>query len=392
MGELAVSHPKYLTVVYAEDVLTDPSEVATAAAEAAGLDYRCDRKSEQKSKLTIDNKTIHSHVRPAHSELHQHKVDMSIGESGAPEVWDSDEESREFFDHFVEFLCQLAIQLDAEYVALLQHAHWAEVIPSDVPLAENIDRLPQLAIYSESLLHDLGGIEAMWDRTPWRVGDLENGSTLIIWSAEPWCRSGWTDSYYRDLRAPQSEGESDGISEAGNSDQELRLSDPVATLSPGDYGVDACVAREDIAAEFRNEDLQMVRVYVDDDRNLRRMADDTFVRNVVTEAGDDEHAVIEGMLADIQPDADDEAVMISALLHGAVPPSFVRLASDGENVVSRVLELDIETNKIALLVSLGEAARHGEGLDTQTIESALGNLDDIDDPEVVDTYIRENLL
>ncbi|PSP84552.1 hypothetical protein BRC96_05390 [Halobacteriales archaeon QS_6_64_34] len=80
----------------------------------------------------------------------------------------------------------------------------------------------------------------------------------------------------------------------------------------------------------------------------------------------------------------------TALLHGAVPPSFVRLDKpDGENVVSRVLELNIETSKVGLLVSLGEAARHGEGLDTRTIESALDNLAD---PEVVDAYIRENLL
>lgn len=388
-----MSHPKYLTVVYAEDVLTDPSEVATAAAEAAGFDYRCNRKSEQKSKLTIDNKTIHIHVRPAHSELHQRKVDLSIGESGAPEVWDSDEQYQEFFDHFVEFLCQLAIQLDAEYVALLEHVHWAEVIPSDVPLAENIDRLPRLAIYSESLLHDLGGIEAMRDRPPWRVGDLKNGSTLVIWSDEPWCRSGWTDSSYRDLRTPQSEDRSDGASEPGNSDQELELSDPFAVLSPGDYGVDACIAREDIGEKFRNDELRSVRVYVDDDRNLRRVADDTFVRNVVTEAGDDEQAVIKGMLADIPPDADDKELMISALLHGAVPPSFVRLDdSDGENVISRVLGLDIETNKAEFLVSLGEAARHTEGLDTRTIESALDNLADLDDTEAVDQYIEQNLL
>ncbi|MBX0288649.1 hypothetical protein EGH22_20160 [Halomicroarcula sp. F28] len=172
----------------------------------------------------------------------------------------------------------------------------------------------------------------------------------------------------------------------------MDLSDPFAVFSPGDYGVDACVAREDIGEKFRNEDLRLVRVYVDDDRNLRRVADDTFVRNVVLEAGD-EDAIIEGMLADIPPAADDEDLMISALLHGAVPPSFVRLDEpDGENVVSRVLELDIETNKAELLVSLGEAARHDGGLDTQTIESALDNLAELDDTEAVDAYIRENLL
>ncbi|MFC6756244.1 MULTISPECIES: hypothetical protein [Haloarcula] len=45
-----------------------------------------------------------------------------------------------------------------------------------------------------------------------------------------------------------------------------------------------------------------------------------------------------------------------------------------------------------MLVSLGEAARHDEGLDTRAIESALDTLADLDDTEAVDAYIRENLL
>lgn len=96
-----------------------------------------------------------------------------------------------------------------------------------------------------------------------------------------------------------------------------------AALSSGECAVDACVPREDIAAELRNEDRTLVRVYVDEDRNLQRLPDDTFVRNVVLDGPDDE-AVIHAQLADSPPDATDDDLMLSALLHGAISPSFVR--------------------------------------------------------------------
>jgi hypothetical protein len=117
------------------------------------------------------------------------------------------------------------------------------------------------------------------------------------------------------------------------------------------------------------------------------------VRNVVTDARGDETAIIEGMLADIPVDADPDRLMVSALFHGAIPPAFVQCDDpDDATVVSRVLGLNIETDKVALLVSLGRAAQHGDGMDVETIESALDTLADFDDPEIVDAYIRENLL
>jgi len=290
-----------------------------------------------------------------------------------------------------ELICRFATGLQAEYIALFDsERRGSAVVPGDRPIADAIDRPPRLGVYSDAVLSELGGLEGLFETPPWYVAALGDGRTLVIESESPW--EGWrppTDAPYLE-RARFNEPDTDIDKTA---DETLDLSDPFAVFSAGDYGVDACVAREDIAAEFRNEDLRLVRVYVDDDRNLRRVADDTFVRNVVTQAGDDEQVVIEGMLADIPPEADDEEVMVSALLHGAVPPSFVRLNDpDGENVVARVLELDIETNKVDLLVSLGKAAQHDEGLDTRTIESALDTLADLDDAEAVDAYIRENLL
>lgn len=301
------------------------------------------------------------------------------------------DDNLEEIEALFELICRFATELRAGYIALFDsEGRRSAVVPKDRPIADAIDRPPRLGVYSDAVLSELGGIEGLFETPPWYVAELGDGRTLVIESESPW--KGWrppTDAPYIE-QAWFNETDTDGEQ---TTDESLNLSDPFAVLSPGEYGIDACITREDIGGKFRNDELRTVRVYVDDDWNLRRVEDDTFVRNVVFEAGGDEQAVIKGMLADIPPDADDEKLMISALLHGAVPPSFVRLdAPDGENVVSRVLELDIKTNKVELLVSLGEAAQHGEELDTQTIESALDNLADLGDTEAADAYVRENLL
>jgi len=391
-----VSYPKYLTVVYAPSIHTDVCKLAKETAGAVGLDHECNTQPEDnRAKLSWNNGSIYLGIYPEHSELHQRKVDISIGEEGAPEKWYEDSDYREFFDDIVEFLCQLVIQLDAEYVAVFEDLHWNDVRPSDVPLAEHIDRHPLLAIYSKSMLDNLGGLDAIRDQPPWRVGDLENGSTLAIWSDEPWGRSGWTESRHQELRAPRSETGTDSTMDADNSEQGLWLSDPFAALESGAYGTDVCVAREDIASEFRNENLQLVRVYVDENRELRRLNDDTFVRNVVNENLTDHRAVIEAELAAIPPDADEDELMVSALLHDAVPTSFVRLDDpNGQTIASQVMNLDIETNKQELLISLGQAAQH-EG-DTaerlRTVQQALEKLAELEDVGGIDDWIEANLL
>jgi hypothetical protein len=391
-----MSYPKYLTTVYTTSAPSDVCKIAKESAEAAGLGHKCKRQPEEnRAKLSMSTGELYLGIYPEHSELHERKIDISIEEKGAPEKWYDDADYQEFFDDFVEFLCQLAIQLDAEYVALFENVHWNDVVPSDAPLSEHIDQVPRLAIYSESLLDDLGGLNAIRDQPPWRVGDLENGSTLVIWSDEPWGRSGWTESTHRELRAPQREAEADESEDISESNQELQLSDPFAALETGAQGTDVCVRREDIAAEFRNEDLHLVRVYIDENRDLRRLDDDTFVRNVVDEELADHRAVIEAQLADIPPDATEGDLMVSALLHSAIPPAFVRLDSpNGETVASRVMDLDVDTNKQELLISLGRAVQHENGSTAalQTVEQALDKLTELEGVEGVDDWIEANLL
>ncbi|WP_228841660.1 hypothetical protein [Haloarcula sp. CBA1127] len=84
------------------------------------------------------------------------------------------------------------------------------------------------------------------------------------------------------------------------------LADPFAALAVGDYGADVCVHRDDISTEFPNEILELVRVRVDENRDLRRVASDRFVRNVVRADSDDRHSVIKRMLADVPADATED--------------------------------------------------------------------------------------
>ncbi len=61
--------------------------------------------------------------------------------------------------------------------------------------------------------------------------------------------------------------------------------------------------------------------------------------------------------------------MVSALLHEDIPASFVRLDDpDGQKIVTNVMNLDVETNKHDLLVSLGRVAQLAKFDDEEDLE------------------------
>lgn len=292
----------------------------------------------------------------------------------------------EFVDTVIDFVCSLAVSNDPEYVAAHDPVATDSdpVIPTTRPIIDDINRLPVLGIYSRDMVETLGGRERVLETPAWRVEELDNGQILVITDEPPWGYGAGT--------ANATEYLLEGGENSGSSPSEPDLSDPFAALDPGDYGTDVCVHRKDIAPEFHNEDLRLVRIYRDGQGNLRRVEGGGFVRNVVVDPENDE-AFVRGMLAEIPPNADNDDLLVSALLHSAIPSSFVRLDdSDGENVVSRVLDLNVETNKIDLLVSLGDAAQHEDKLDPHVIESALDSLADLEDVDGIDRYIEQNLL
>jgi hypothetical protein len=294
---------------------------------------------------------------------------------------------------FVELIRRLAVELDPYYVSTSNRAIMngeiaptpKAVLPFEIPI--ELERIPWLGIYSESLIERFGGRERVLDTPAWMLEELESGSILIVTTRIPWKDYGSkhpADRYLLDRM-----DRADAVSPPSD----VTLSDPFASFDSGEIGTDICVHRDDIASEFANEDLHLVPVRVDRHRNLRRLDTNSFVRNVVTDTTGDKSDIVKRMLADIPSTATD--VYVSALLRDVIPPSFVRLdGPDDENVVTKVMRLETDVSKIKLLVSLGRVAQQDDftAEDLESMEGALDTLAKLDDDPNLDQYIRERLL
>jgi hypothetical protein len=305
-----------------------------------------------------------------------------------PQQAQNDGNYDEWMDIVFELVCRLATELGADYAAWLNTARGPMAsVPKERPIGEAIERVPVFGVYSTAVLEDLGGVDELFGAEPWYVADIDGERTLVIESEQPWVEGGWrppTEAVYLDHAE---------FRDMADPDHSVQLSDPFADLESGEYGSDVGVEPDDIADEFTNDVLRLRRVRVDDERNLRRAGDSAFVRNIVDEKHDGQLDLIQAMLAEIprDPNTDEHA---SALLHEAIPRSFVRLdGPDDENVVTKVMNLETDVSKHDLLVSLGRLAQQDDFTDDDlaSIEGALDTLDELDG-EHVDAYIRENLL
>jgi len=295
---------------------------------------------------------------------------------------------------FVELIRRLAVELDPFYVSTFNRAIMdgeiaptpKAVLPAETPF--ELRRLPWLGIYSEPLIEQFGGCERVLDAPAWKVEKLENGSIFIVTTRIPWEDYGSKHPADRYLL--------DGVdrADAVSPPSDVTLSDPFASFDPDAIGTDVCVHRDDIVSEFANEDLRLVPVRVDEHRNLRHLDTGTFVRNVVTDTTGDKADIVKRMLSDIPATAEDD-LYVSALLRDVIPPSFVRLDDpEAENVVTKVMDLDTTVSKIKLLASLGRVAQQDDFTadDLDSMEGALDTLNELDDTENIEQYIRERLL
>ncbi|ACV12201.1 conserved hypothetical protein [Halorhabdus utahensis DSM 12940] len=302
-------------------------------------------------------------------------------------------------DILFELLCRLAIRLETEYMVMADtEGRPNAVTPTGRPISDHVQRPPSFGVYSPEVLAEFGDVDNLFDAEPWYVAELEDGRTVVIESASPWNESGWeppTDTDYierAEIRTTIDQTDPSAQPEGQPRDGSTGKFDPFTALEPGEYGADVGVHPDDITSIFRNEDLQLVRVYVDDHGDLRRADGGAFVRNVVSKAANDKE-LVQKMLANIPLESNEEARLISALLHEAIPPAFVRLdGPDDENIVTRVMDLDVETNKYQLLVSLGQAVEEASGEPIAKIESALDTLAEMEDAEDIDSWIEANLL
>ena len=259
--------------------------------------------------------------------------------------------------------------------------------PMERPIVDDISRMSWLTVFSEELVEDLGGLDHVLETPAWRVETLESGHIVVIATDNP------TDPSF-ELASDPGDHLLDGENQPDESRDNLDLADPFAALDMGEYGADVCLHRDDIARSFPNEDLRLIRVEVDEERNLRRVDTGAFVRNVVDADPGDDADLVGRMLSDIPADATDADLHVSALFHAAVPPAFVRLdGPDDENLVTKVMALDLNVSKVELLVTFGRVAQHDdftqENLDS--MEGAMDTLAQVD-ADAATQYVRENFL
>ena len=260
--------------------------------------------------------------------------------------------------------------------------------PMERPIVDDISRMSWLTVFSEELVEDLGGLDHVLETPAWRVETLESGHIVVIATDNP------TDPSF-ELASDPEDHLLDGENQPDESRDNLDLADPFAALDMGEYGADVCLHRDDIARSFPNEDLRLIRVEVDEERNLRRVDTGAFVRNVVDADPGDDADLVGRMLSDIPADATEEDLHVSALFHAAVPPAFVRLDDpDGETVVSKALALDTEASKHKLLWSLAQTAQSQDVSEEvlTKIDRILTELQRLDDEDGLDQYIEQNFL
>ncbi|MCU4802741.1 hypothetical protein OB920_20475 [Halobacteria archaeon HArc-gm2] len=321
-------------------------------------------------------------------------VSLGLGSKIYPSSLDDAAGYQREMDALFELICRLAASVAAGYVALFDSERRAMgVVPTGRPIGDAVERPPIVGIYSADVLDQFDGLDGLYDSPPWYTATLPTGQTVVVESETPWVDGGWrppTEAEYLQGAAFGDGRTSDDVDTA----EARGLADPFAALDRGEYGADVCVHRDDISRAFPNEDLHLVRVRIDENGDLRRLDGDAFVRNVVDDPGDDA-AFVKRMLADVPADATGGDTMVSALLHESVPTEFVRLEDpDDENVVSRVMDLDVDASKFELLVSLGRVAQQDDftGEDLASIEGALETLQQLEDTEAVERYVRENFL
>lgn len=289
-----------------------------------------------------------------------------------------------------ELLCRLAVTLDVDYAPLFSPEDRRAILKGR-PIAENVEELPRIGVYDQAVVDQFGGLESMFDRPPWYTATLEGNKIVVAETERPWDRVDWqppTEANFLETGAFADSGER---AQQGDHDFE----DPFAALETGAIGTDLCVPREKIGPEFPNEDLELVRVRVDEERNLRRLDTGAFVRNVVDDDPGDPAAFMMAMLEDIPTDATPDEPMVSALLKDAIPPAFVRLDdADDETVVTKVVALDIDVAKVDLLITLGRVAQDGDVTDEglREMERFLEKLEGLDDLEGIEQRIQDRLL
>ncbi|WP_276302696.1 hypothetical protein [Halorussus lipolyticus] len=198
--------------VYTKKHPSDVVDISLQAFAAAGFETerRTEKFDQDIPSMNIPHKDKNFNISlnlEGDLDPHEPVLTMSFKDWLDPSNWENTKGYSKFFDICIELVCRLATGFSADYVPVCTRVNRAEVLPLEPPLADHIDQIPQIGVYSQSLIDEFGGLaglfeEPRWEasRPPWRVGELDDGSLLVITHPKPWTDGGWTESSYVDLR------------------------------------------------------------------------------------------------------------------------------------------------------------------------------------------------
>lgn len=90
---------------------------------------------------------------------------------------------------FVGLICQLSVALEPDYVSVMHPVKDIRPSPLEILPTEGkfeIERLPWLSVYSQSLLDQFGWTGRISDAPAWKVEELDTGAVLVIKTRKPW--------------------------------------------------------------------------------------------------------------------------------------------------------------------------------------------------------------
>ncbi|WP_143117686.1 hypothetical protein [Halomicrobium zhouii] len=215
----------------------------------------------------------------------------------------------------------------------------------------------------------------MLEAPAWMVKELDSGHVMVVKTdnpVDPTTRpSVSTDSYLL-------EGKSREVLEEDQQD----IADPFLHLDNGALGTDVVIHRENVEGNLTNDDIQLVRVKVEEDA-LWELDSGEFLRRRIDHQGDPIGDLPDKIGVDEEP--------YPPLIRLNVPPEFVELdAPTDENVVTKVLEMDIEISKLKILANLAGAVSDAE--DLAAIEPLVDQLHKLDDVSGIEQVIEERIL
>jgi hypothetical protein len=116
----------------------------------------------------------------------------TLTNSVSPQLHVDDTEYQRRMDSVFETICRLSVALEAEYVALVNAPdRGTSIAPYGRPIADNIEQAPRLGVYADSVIADAGGIDGLYETTPWYTADLKDDRTVVIETEQPWAEGGW---------------------------------------------------------------------------------------------------------------------------------------------------------------------------------------------------------